>query len=302
MSDDITRLAKSVHARLLNRAKEQNESYLQMLEYYAAERFLCRLSRSEWRDHLVLKGAIMLRAWGVPLGRPTRDMDFLGAIDPSLDTVGRIVRDCMAMSCPDDGLIFDENIELSEMGAADGYPGVRAVIRGNLDGALFRLQLDIGADDVVVPEPAWVDYPTLLGFEPPRVLAYQPVTGVAEKYETIVSKGIPNSRLRDYYDLWFMSTTIECDGADLAAAISATFGHRGTPIPLGTPQGLSRAFHGAPEQQERWRRLLADKGIEAPERLSNACEDINAFLVPVAAAVGAGDAFTLRWKPDVGWV
>ena len=98
---------RDVHARLLARAKAHGESYDQALQYFAIERFLYRLSLTEWGERLVVKGAIMLRAWGTPLGRPTRGIDFLGEIDNSAAAVEQAVRDCLAVEYPDDGLVFD---------------------------------------------------------------------------------------------------------------------------------------------------------------------------------------------------
>lgn len=72
---ELNNTPASVRARLLNEAKRRGESYDQMLQYFAIERFLYRLSKSEWGERFVVKGAIMLRAWGMPLGRPTRDID-----------------------------------------------------------------------------------------------------------------------------------------------------------------------------------------------------------------------------------
>lgn len=100
----------SVRARLLNEAKRRGESYDQMLQYFAIERFLYRLSKTEWGERFVVKGAIMLRAWGTPLGRPTRDIDFLGHIDNSPKAVERAVRECLAVAYPDDGLVFGRRL------------------------------------------------------------------------------------------------------------------------------------------------------------------------------------------------
>ncbi|PKQ29985.1 MAG: hypothetical protein CVT60_02550 [Actinobacteria bacterium HGW-Actinobacteria-10] len=186
---EIKNIPASVRARLLNEAKASRDSYDQVLQYFAIERFLYRLAQTEWADRLIVKGAIMLRAWGTPLGRPTRDIDFLGNIDNSPEAVERAVRECLAVEYPDDGLVFDQNVETGEINVMDRYPGVRVVVRGNLDGGTFKLQLDIGIGDAVVPDPEWVEYPTLLDLEAPRVFAYQPVTALAEKFETVVSRG-----------------------------------------------------------------------------------------------------------------
>jgi hypothetical protein len=298
---DLTNVPASVHARLLALAKGQGESYDQMLQYFAIERFLYRFSLTEWGGRLVVKGAIMLRAWGTPLGRPTRDIDFLGAMDNSVDAVERAVRDCLAMDYPDDGLVFDTGIETSEINVADKYPGVRVVVRGHLDGGRFRLQLDIGIDDAVVPEPEWVDYPTLLDLEAPRILAYLPTTAIAEEFETMVSMGLANSRLKDYYDIWLLSTVHAHDGAELSAALDATFSHRGTPIPTDTPPALTDAFHASAEAQARWQAFLTGKGIDAPADLAQVCGVITSFVMPPTVAAAAGETFASRWQPSAGW-
>jgi hypothetical protein len=298
---ELKNIPASVRARLLNEARASGDSYDQVLQYFAIERFLYRLSKTEWGERLIVKGAIMLRAWGTPLGRPTRDIDFLGDIDNSPQAVGQAVRECLAVEYPGDGLVFDPNIEVDEINVMDRYPGVRVVVRGSLDGGTFKLQLDIGIDDAVVPDPAWVDYPTLLDLDAPRVLAYQPLTAVAEKFETIVARGLTNSRLRDYYDLWFLPTLRSYDGVDVAAALEATFRHRGTTLPGEVPSGLSDAFHGITATQAAWRSFLSNRSIDAPSDLSDVCEAIILFIMPPAAAAAAGQSFDRTWEPSRGW-
>src|SRR5450759_3179395 len=95
---ELKNIPASIHARLLNAAKARGESFDQVRQYFAIERFLYRLSKTEWGERLIVKGAIMLRAWGTPLGRPTRDIDFLGHVDNSPEAVERAVRECLAVA------------------------------------------------------------------------------------------------------------------------------------------------------------------------------------------------------------
>lgn len=297
---ELKNIPASIRARLLNEARESGESYDLVLQYFVIERFLYRLSRTDWAERLVVKGAIMLRAWGTPLGRPTRDIDFLGRLDRSPEGVAKTVRECLAVDYPD-GLVFDPDIETVEINARDEYPGTRVILRGNLDGGTFKLQLDVSIDDAVVPDPEWVEYPTLLDLDSPRILAYQPVTALAEKYETIVSKGIENSRLRDYYDIWLLSTSHSHSGSDLAAAITATFAHRETVLPSEVASGLAASFYSDPERQSRWKSFLDTKGVDAPADLAEVCDAIVAFITPPATAAAMGAEFTLTWSPSLGW-
>jgi hypothetical protein len=298
---ELKNIPASVRARLLNEARASGDSYDQVLQYFAIERFLYRLSKTEWGERLILKGAIMLRAWGTPLGRPTRDIDFLGNIDNSPEVVERAVRECLAVEYPDDGLVFDQAVETFEINGVDRYPRVRVIVRGDLDGGTFKLQLDIGIDDAVVPDPEWVEYPTLLDLDAPRVLVYHPVTALAEKFETIVSRGLASSRLRDYYDLWLLPTLRKYEGAEVHAALEATFRHRGTTLPTEVPPGLSSAFFGAPEKQAGWRSFLANRLIEAPSDLPYVCGAIVDFIMPPVAAAAGGAPLEQTWEPSSGW-
>jgi hypothetical protein len=296
-----TNVPASVRARLLNEARASGDSFDQVLQYFAIERFLYRLSRTEWSERLIVKGATMLRAWDSSLGRATRDIDFLGRVDNSPAAVVEVVRECLTVEYPDDGIVFDRELEAAAINPERDYPGVRVVLRGNLDGATFKLQLDVAIDDAVVPDPAWIDYPTLLDLDAPRILAYQPPTALAEKYETIVRRDVANSRLRDYYDIWLISRSRPVPGVELAAAIAATFAHRGTPLVAGIPPGLSEVFHGNPDARSRWRSFLSTKRVDAPGDLAEVCDAIVAFMTPPAAAVAAGAEFTLIWNPSSGW-
>jgi len=285
----------------MNRVRASGESYDQVLQYFAIERFLYRLSRTEWGDRFIVKGAIMLRAWGTPMGRPTRDIDFLGRVSHSSEAVLTAVRECLAVDYPEDGLVFESEIKVSEINTEEDNPGVRVSLRGDLDRGKFKLQLDISIDDAVVPEPAWLDYPTLLDLDAPRILVYRVETALAEKYETIVSKGITNSRLRDFYDIWLLSRSQSFAGDKIAAAIGATFAHRRTALPSDTPPGLTEEFSASAEARTRWNSFLTGKGVDAPADLVYVCDVIASFITPPAVAAAAGMPFSSTWDPLAGW-
>lgn len=200
-----------------------------------------------------------------------------------------------------DGLVFDGEVEVAVINTESDRPGVRVVLRGNLDGGTFKLQLDIGIDEAVVPDPAWLDYPTLLDLDAPRVLVYQPTTALAEKYETIVRRDLDNSRLRDYYDIWLILRSRPCVGSELAAAIGATFAHRGTPLSSDVPPGLTDAFYESPDAQSRWKSFLTTKRVDAPGDLVDVCETVISFIMPPVTAAASDSPFTAMWGPSTGW-
>jgi len=298
---EVSNVPASVRARLLNEARASGDSFDQVLQYFAIERFLYRLSQTGWSERLIVKGATMLRAWDSSLGRPTRDIDFLGRVDNSPEALAEVVRECLAVEYPDDGIAFDREVEATAINAERDYAGVRVVLHGNLDGATFKLQLDVAIDDAVVPDPAWIDYPTLLDLDAPRILAYRPVTALAEKYETIVRRDVENSRLRDYFDIWLISRSRSILGTELAAAIAATFAHRGTPLSAVVPPGLTEAFYESPEARSRWTSFLMAKRVDAPDDLAVVCATITAFIIPPAIAAASGTPFAPQWNPSTGW-
>lgn len=288
-TENPTNLPASVRARLRNKADEIGLDFNQVLQYYAMERFLYRMSKTKWADCLIVKGAAMLRVWDGAVARPTRDIDFLGRIENSPEAVAAMVRECLAVEAAD-GVEFSADVSVEPITIEDRYPGVRALVETRLAGARMRLQLDIGVADIAVPEPGWVDYPTLLGMDAPHIRAYQPATAIAEKFETMISKGLLNSRVKDYYDIWMLSRSVFFVGGDLTESIAATFERRGTGVPSSRPAVLSEDYAKRPERMSQWSAFvtrLGVSGIEAPDSLVDVVDDINVFIMPPSVAAAA---------------
>lgn len=296
--------AADVRRRLRRRAGELGLEFQQALQYYAMERFLFRLSRTPWAERLIVKGAVMLRVWGAAVARPTRDIDFLGRIDNTPGAVRSAVLACLEVEADDDGIVFSKDIDVVQAMINDRYPGMRVTIRGELAGARCTLRLDIGIDDATVPEPGWVDYPTLLHTPAPRILAYDPATAIAEKFEAMVNLGLVNSRLKDFYDVWMLASVLCFDGQDLADALSATFGRRGTALPTEPPAALTNEFIAQETTSQMWhayRARLASSGIEAPEDLAKIVGLMIDFILPPAVAAATQKPFPGRWTAASGW-
>jgi len=297
--------AGAVRRQLRQRADELGLDFQQAIQYYAMERFLFRLSRSAWADRFIVKGAVMLRVWDAAVARPTRDIDFVGRVQNTPEAVRAAVLECLGADVPDDGLRFSGEIEVAQAMVDERYPGLRVKLRGDLAGARFTLRLDIGIDDAVVPPPGWVDYPPLLDQPAPRILAYDPSTAVAEKFESIVALGLVDSRMKDFYDLWMLAGTLPFHGRTLAGAFAATFLARGTRLPLELPPGLTDEFSSQAGTAAMWRAYqsrLATAGIEAPAALSEVLALVGSFAMPVARATAENAPFPYSWRPHEGWV
>lgn len=303
-ADTPAKTGASVRARLKRRADALGLAFDQAFQYYAIERFLFRLSQTHWADALVIKGAAMLRVWEGAVARPTRDIDFLGRLDNSPETVERMVRECIGI-VTDDGLEFSREVTVTRITVEDRYPGARAVIRAELSGARITLRLDIGIGDAVVPDPGWIDYPSLLDLESPRILAYRPATAVAEKFQTMIEKGLLNSRVKDYYDVWMLSRSVQFDGEELREAIRATFERRGTTVPSVRPPEVSNEYTSQSVTRAQWTsfaRQMHASGVETPPDMSLVMEQVAKFIVPVSRAAAAGEPFRRTWDAERGWL
>lgn len=228
-----------MRARLRNLAERDRVDFGSVLTRYGLERMLYRLSLSlsvgESRELFLLKGALLFDVWFDTPSRPTRDIDLLAFGPADSERIAEVFRAACALDLPD-GITFDPHtVTTADIRKEAGYPGIRATMRGELDGAQIHVQVDIGFGDAVTPGPTTVMFPVLLDDMPSPVLgAYPKPTAIAEKLEATVRLGRVNSRLKDYFDLWVLLVAVETDRSEVASAIAATFTRRNTPVPLTT--------------------------------------------------------------------
>lgn len=298
-----TDIPASVHARLLQRAKAEGRPFEELLQYFAMERLLYRLSRSPHADRFVLKGALMLQFWGGPRTRATQDIDLHGRSTLSVDELVAVVRDCLMVQVEEDGLRFDPGAVIGEpIRVAAHYHGVRARCKANLGNARVSLQMDVGFGDVITPRAVPIEYPTLLDFAAPHLLGYTPETVIAEKFEAMVVLDMANSRLKDFLDIWTLAQGLELDGSVLAQAIGATFERRRTPLPTSTPTALTPRFFLDGAKQAQWLGYVRKARVRGTvPRLEEVALQIDAFITPVVAALVARATFELHWPAGGPW-
>jgi hypothetical protein len=262
----LKNVGASVRARLLNMARADKMDFNLVLTRFALERLLYRLSVSPWADQFLLKGALLFDLWFDQPQRPTRDIDLLGFGPADLEHLTAVFADVCGQPC-DDGITFDPaSVRAIEIRKDANYEGVRVTLLGALDGARCTVQVDVGYGDAVTPAADRVLFPVLLEEMPPPSLRVYPVyTVVAEKYQAIVSLGMANTRMKDYFDLWMLAQHASMDRAILAEAIAATFKRRGTLIPTDAPLGLSPAFAGDGEKQKQWKAFVSKNRLSAPD-------------------------------------
>jgi predicted nucleotidyltransferase component of viral defense system len=293
----------SVLARLRNVAQEADSSFNDILQSYVIERFLARLSRSPHADTVLLKGALMLRVWGVPRARPTMDIDLLrrGVADQA--ALVRLVEQCAAISDPSDGVIFEPaTISVEPIRDATEYVGTRIRLHAHLDNVRQTVQIDFGVGDAVHPEPQVIDYPVLLTSPPVRLNAYPVEAAIAEKFEAMVHLDMQNSRMKDFYDIWILSRTLAFSGSALSQAIRSTFDRRQTGVPVIPPTALTAKFHSAPVHVRQWAAFVRRIGEPAlANEFSRVLADLAGFLMPVAKAAATSSEYPVRWEPLGPW-
>lgn len=301
MAKKLTNLAASIRERLLQHARVTGEDFQLVLTEFANERFLYRLGASAYRDHFILKGATLFTLWEGHLHRPTRDLDLLGAGSSKVEDVVAVCKAICSLQV-EDGIVFDlASVHGMRIREDADYEGVRVQLRAELAGARIPVQIDIGFGDAVEPGGQLVHFPVLLPMERPLIRAYPKETAIAEKLHAMVILDMANSRMKDFHDIWFMSTHWSFNLGTLRAAITSTFERRNTPMPAKLPTALTAAFLTAPEKQAQWRAFRRRLGDQAPSiELEYVGAAIRDFIGPplLQSAIFANHAL---WNPGNGW-
>jgi predicted nucleotidyltransferase component of viral defense system len=289
-------LAASVNNRLLALAKERGESFHDLLIRYGIERFLYRLSRSPHADRFLLKGAMLFVIWDNRVPRPTRDLDLLAFGSTDRDEILCVFREVIGTEVSGDGLAFDESSLVAEQIREDQiYGGLRVKLLARLGAARIPLQIDLGTGDAVTPEPVTAEFPALLNFPAPSLWTYPIYTVVAEKFEAMVTRGWLNTRMKDFYDLRYLSRRFAFDGPLLHEAIRATFFRRQTEL-AALPYPFTSAFLTAPEKAAQWSSFLDRNGLSgAMPNFSDVMIELREFIQP---ALGTPPR---QWSPQSGW-
>jgi Nucleotidyl transferase AbiEii toxin, Type IV TA system len=146
-------------------------------------------------------------------------------------------------NCAADGLTFlADSVVAEEITKDSEYKGTRILLNAHMNNVRLRIQIDFGVGDVIVPGPRLIEYPAFLGGDVIRLLAYPVETAIAEKIQAMVALGGPNSRMKDFFDVWICSRHLDFDGDILAKAVDATFQNRDTPVPTEEFEALTIKF------------------------------------------------------------
>lgn len=302
MSEQPTNTIASIHARLTNEARKINRPFSEELQYYGMERFLYRLSMTQYAQGFILKGGLLFHIWDLPLRRPTRDMDFLSSVGNEVATVTRVVHAAINIPVMEDGIKFDPDTLMVEDTQVDAdQNGIRVKFTGFLGRARIPMQIDIGFSDEITSEAKMMKYPTLLtGMAGPN-LKISPVESIiSEKFHAMQRYAELPSRWKDYYDIWLITKNFKIKKRSLQKAIAKTFEIRASIITTGRPLSLSVEF--ARKHDGNWNQFLKRSGLENKEinDLLNLVEGLWIFLGQPLQELADGNKKHLNqtWLPE----
>lgn len=258
---EIKNYGKSNRTKLLNLArKTKGADYNLILLRFVQERFLYRMSLSAYRENFFLKGGALLFAYERFAARPTRDMDFLGDhISRDKENIKRIMQEICNIACEEDGVTFEcgeDDILLEDITIEKEYNGTRVHMTAHMDTIVQPFSIDVGFGDVIVPQPAQLDYPLLIeGLPAVNVEAYSLETVVAEKFQTMIDRGTINSRMKDFFDVYTILKEDKVDTELLKEAIVEVFANRGTELDVNSVV-FSDGFAQDAMRQTMWKAYL----------------------------------------------
>lgn len=246
--------AKQLKDLIRNLSKKKSADAQILMRNYMMERFLERVSRSDYRDKIILKGGTLVAALvGVNI-RATMDLDAtIKGTDVNLEAVERIVTDIASISL-EDGVLFHIK-QISEIMDEAEYPGVRVSMETEFDGIRVPLKVDISTGDVITPKEIQYSLKLMLEDRSINVLAYNLETLFAEKMETVISRGVTNTRMRDFYDIHILFKLYKStlDRKVLCEALLTTAEKRGTDYHLKSVQEIFDKVQSDSGVQKLWK-------------------------------------------------
>jgi predicted nucleotidyltransferase component of viral defense system len=281
MKKEPKNIEASVMDRLRNIAKNNKVNFNWILKRYAAERFLHRISISDFRSNLILKGAMMFLAYNLPDLRPTKDIDFAGMnVSNSSDKIKELMIKITSTKC-NDGISFNGEFAKIDVIKKDAeYNGVRVLIPWKIGKTGENLHVDIGFGDKIFKGPIEISFPSLLSNSGPKVITYSLETALAEKAQIIVSLNYYTSRAKDFYDIHFLCSTVNFKLKDVRSAILQTFLNRGTKME-DFYLVFSNDFINNKEKEVLWRNFLSRENLNLDLNFSQLMSKLKKFFIPI---------------------
>ena len=294
-------IAASVLAKLKNKAKASGISYQQGLQLFFQEEFLRKLAASKYADNFILKGGLFIYTLTNFESRATVDVDFLmRGLNNDLARMDEIIADILAVPTGNDFMAFKAS-KTEPIALHRKYHGVSTQITGYIKNVRVPFNVDIGIGDVVTPSPERRNIQTQLdGYEKPEILTYSLESTIAEKFDAILQRFELTGRMKDFYDIYYLSQTFDFDGLKLQTAIQETLENRGTAYEKDSFERVM-ALADDEDMHIKWRYFL--KTLGNPEiTFHEVMAVIQTFLEPVWASILTEQEFFHTWNStDPHW-
>lgn len=287
--------AASVLARLKNKSKESGRSYQLCLQLFCQEEFLRRLEKSDYSDNFVLKGGLFIYSLTEFDSRVTVDIDFLLKSLPNTPEQLRAILERIISVDTGNEFITFEITNVVPISVAKKYAGISASLVAHIKNTRTPFSIDFGVGDVIVPKQEKRKIPTQLNdFSSPMINTYSLETTIAEKIDAILSLMEFSSRMKDYYDIYYLANKFDFDGKILVDALKRTFANREHNFTVEQFEQVM-SFDADDLMQRKWKAFI--KKIDAKtDDFSEVINTIDDFLrFPIETALN-GTNFLMQWK------
>ena len=295
-------IAASVLARLKNKAIESGRSYQLCLQLFCQEEFLRRLEKSKYAENLVLKGGLFLYSLTDFDSRVTVDVDFLLRQIPNTpEQLKGILEEVIAIQTGNDFVTFEIK-DITPIAVAKKYAGMGASMVAHIKNTRTPFGIDFGVGDIIVPKQEKRKIPTQLNdFVSPIINTYSIETTVAEKIDAILSLMEFSSRMKDYYDIYYLASKFDFDGVTLTEALKKTFENRGHSFTIAQFEQVM-TFDNDDAMQKKWKAFIHKIDTKTDD-YSTVLKTIKEFLTKPFTAAARGKEFTEKWSATNGeWI
>lgn len=275
--------ASSILARLKNKAKASGRSYQLCLQLFCQEEFLRRLEKSKYADNFVLKGGLFIYALTEFESRVTMDIDFLLKRLPNTPKQLRPIIEEIINTETDNDFVSFEIKSIEPIAVAKKYAGIGASLVAKIKNTKTPINIDFGVGDVIVPKQEKRSIPTQLDdFDSPTINTYSLETTIAEKLDAILDLMEFSSRMKDYYDIYYLATHFEFDSDTLAEAMRKTFANRNHHFTIEQFNQVI-AFGDDESMQKKWQSFA--KKINVIDDFKTILEVISNLSVAISKAI-----------------
>ena len=287
--------AAAVLARLKNKANESGRTYQLCLQLFCQEEFLRRLEKSKYVDNLVLKGGLFIYAITDFDSRVTMDVDFLlWKVPNTPEQLKTVLEEIITVPAGNDFVTYEIK-GIAPIAVTKKYAGIGASLLARIKNIRTPLNIDFSVGDMIVPKQEKRKIPTQLeDFTAPMINTYSLETTVAEKIDAILNLMEFSSRMKDYYDIYYLANKFDFDGALLAEAMKKTFANRNHSFTVEQFEQVM-AFDGDEAMRKKWKAFCRKTDIKTDD-YSTVLKAIRSLLSEPFAAAVEGRNYVKRWS------